>query len=66
VIFNDEDYDYNYKPNTKDAHRSLWTGTSYQVGLNYTTDVLTSNILKLFEPDQSKHPELEMFATRGM
>jgi hypothetical protein len=64
--FSDNEFKYEYQPNTKDSYSDIWTGTSFQVGLDYRTDHFTTSVIKFFEQDESKHHLLENFTTRAM
>jgi len=45
IVFNDEEYKHRYEINNHQGvnkNHDLWTGTSYQVNLDYRKDYVTS------------------------
>jgi carbonic anhydrase len=48
------------KPQPRD---NLWTGTAYQVGLNYIKDFMTTHLINVLEKREEK---ITNFTTRGL
>ena len=63
IVFNDDEYQHSYKVNNSQVRENLWTGTAYQVGLNYEKDFMTTHLINILENREEK---ITNFTTRGL
>lgn len=50
-------YEHKYHPNKQQYKEDIWTGTSYQVKLDYRNDFLSTSTLNLFKPDEQEQQD---------
>ena len=63
ITYCDRDYEHKYEDNIDHVKEDNWTGTSYQVPLNYRNDFMTTKAINLFyEQSNLDHN----FTTRGI
>lgn len=63
ITFNDDEYQHSYEVNKSQVKENLWTGTAYQVSLNYIKDFMTTHLINVLEKRDEK---IINFTTRGL
>jgi carbonic anhydrase len=64
VDFNDVNYNHKYGINRTERKEDIWTGTSYQVRLDYRNDFWQTSALQLLEPENSQN--YKNYVARGI
>jgi len=66
VQFSDKEYVHSYEKNIAQVTEDVWTGTSYQVRLNYRKDFLTTGAVEMLVDDKEDQNDNSSITTRGI